>query len=203
MIKTKAGAMPPHLKFAGTLLAATAIAIATMAAPAQAQFGGLLRGRQAVEAATTEGCASGSSSSVGSRIMGSLLGSAANDAASRAGVSAYVPMSEFTDQLSTVIACKLDPQEQAQAAEATLAATRGGGEDGTGAPQVGASSAWQSNTREDVSGTSTVTGRERSRGNDGLDCIMVTDVVIVRGEETRADKRMCRRPGSARYSIEV
>lgn len=193
--------MPLHLKSAGTIL--SVIAVATMAAPAQAQLGGFLRGRQAVEAASTEGCASGSSSSVGSRIMGNLLGGAANDAASRAGVSAYVPVSEFSDQLSSAIACKLDPQEQAQAAEATLEATRGSGEDGTGAPQVGTSSAWRSNTREDVSGTSTVTGRERSRGNDGLDCIMVTDVIIVSGEETRAEKRMCRRPGSARYSIEA
>lgn len=177
-----------------------AIAVAAMAAPAQAQLGGLLRGRQAAEAATTEGCASGSSSNVGGRIMGSLLGGAARDAASRAGVSSYLPVSEFSDQLSTAIACKLDPQEQAQAAEATITATRGSGEDGTGAPRVGASSAWESTTRDDVSGTSTVTARERG-GGDGQDCITVTDVIIVRGEETRADKRMCRPPGSARYSI--
>lgn len=168
--------------------------------PAQAQLGGLLRARRAVEASTTEGCASGSSSSTGSRIMGNLLGGAANDAASRAGVSSYVPVAEFSDQLSSAIACKLDPQEQAQAAEATLEATRGTGEDGSGEAQVGSSVAWQSNTREDVSGTSTVSGRERGNA-DGLDCIMVTDVIIVSGEETRAEKRMCRSPGSARYSI--
>jgi hypothetical protein len=34
-----------------------------------------------------------------------------------------------------------------------------------------------------------------------LDCITVTDIVIIEGEETRAEKRMCRAPGSARYSI--
>jgi hypothetical protein len=50
-----------------------------------------------------------------------------------------------------------------------------------------------------VSGTSTVTRRERAKGD--VDCITVTDVVIVQGEETRAEKRMCRAPGSARYSI--
>lgn len=185
-----------------TILGTAACALLLTSLPAQAQLGGLLRGRRAVEAATTEGCASGSSSSVGSRIMGNLLGGAANDAASRAGVSAYVPVSEFSDQLSSAIACKLDPQEQAQAAEATLEATRGTGEDGLGAPPVGASSAWRSNTRDDVSGTSTVTGRQRT-GDNGLECIMVTDVIIVSGEETRAEKRMCRRPGSARYSIEA
>lgn len=191
--------MSPRLKIAGTLLAASAVA--TMAAPAQAQLGGLLRGRQAVEAASTEGCASGSSSNVGGRILGNLLGGAANDAASRAGVSSYVPVSEFSDQLSSAIACKLDPQEQAQAAEATLEVTRGTGEDGTGAPQVGTTSAWESATREDVSGTSTVTARERGGRGNGLDCIMVTDVIIVSGEETRAEKRMCRRPPAVRYSI--
>jgi len=42
-------------------------------------------------------------------------------------------------------------------------------------------------------------GREETEGE--LDCITVTDVVIVRGEETKADKRMCRPPGSRRYSI--
>ena len=36
---------------------------------------------------------------------------------------------------------------------------------------------------------------------NGLQCITVTDVIIVKGEETRADKRMCRRPPAARYTI--
>jgi hypothetical protein len=96
----------------------------------------------------------------------------------------------------------LDPEEQAQAADATLRATRSdqyAGEGEEGAPQVGSTASWQSETREDVSGTSTVTGREQTEGE--LDCITVTDVIIVRGEETRADKRMCRPPGSRRYSI--
>ena len=60
-----------------------------------------------------------------------------------------------------------------------------------------------------VSGTSTVTAREnpgRGRGigqgnGGGNDCITVTDVIIVEGEETRADKRMCRLAGSPRYTI--
>ena len=34
--------------------------------------------------------------------------------------------------------------------------------------------------------------------SDG-DCMTVTDVVIVDGQETRAPKRMCRRPPSNRY----
>ncbi len=168
---------------------------------AQAQFGGLLRrAREATNAAASgDGCSTGSSSNAGSRALGSMLRGAANDAAYETGVSSWVPSAEFADQLSTEIACRLDPQEQAKAAEATLEATRGGA-DGTGRPEVGQMAAWTSETREDVSGTSTVSSVERP-GRGGQDCIMVTDVIIVGGEETRAEKRMCRAPGSARYSI--
>ena len=184
-------------------LAIGAVALVAAATPAQAQLGGLLRRvtNSATSAPPTDHCAEGSSSSVGSRIVGNILSGAASDAASRAGVSSYVPMGEFSDQLSTAIACRLDPQEQQQAAEATIAATRGAGEDGSGVPEVGQMAAWQSNTRDEVSGTSTVTAREAVGGEEGLDCIVVSDVIIVRGEETRADKRMCRRPGAARYTI--
>ena len=60
--------------------------------------------------------------------------------------------------------------------------------------------AWTSNTREDVTGTSTVVA-SNDLDNAGLQCITVSDVIIVKGEETRADKRMCRRPPAARYAI--
>ena len=130
--------------------------------------------------------------------MGNLLGGAARDAANRAGVSSFVPVAEFSDQLSTSIACKLDPEEQKQAATATLEATRGAGEEGE--VEVGAMSAWTSGTREEVSGTSTVVARNDNESG-GVQCITVSDVIIVRGEETRADKRMCRRPPAARYAL--
>ena len=106
-------------------------------------------------------------------------------------------MAEVSDQLTNAIACRLDPEEQKQAAEATLAATRG---DDTGAAEVGASASWTSATREDVSGSSTVVGRNDD-DTTGVECITVTDVIIVKGEETTANKRMCRPPGSARYSL--
>jgi len=190
----KLGRMLVSVLAAGALIAPTA---------AQAQFGGLLRRAQGATnaAASSDGCASGSSSNAGGRAIGNILGGLANDAANRSGVSSWVPSAQYADQLSTNIACKLDPQEQAQAAEATLSATRGTGDDGTGRPAVGQMAAWTSDTRPDVSGTSTVTGRERGGRGGGDDCIMVTDVIIVGGEETRAEKRMCRAPGSARYSI--
>ena len=70
-----------------------------------------------------------------------------------------------------------------------------------GAPEVGQMAMWTSETRNDVSGTSTVTASDQQANADGLQCIQVTDVVIVNGEEARADKRMCRRPPAARYTI--
>jgi hypothetical protein len=188
---------------------AAPLALAGLAAPAQAQFGGLGRiindARNAAEndeeeeeEQTPEECEQDSSPSVGRAVLGGILGRASRDAANRAGIGSFVPVSEFSDQLTTAIACRLDPDEQRQAADATLEATRGTSEDGSA--EVGASAAWTSETREGVSGRSTVTGRQAEPG-DGLDCIFVTDVIIVEGEETRADKRMCRQPPSPRYSI--
>ena len=187
-------------------LAALAIPVAT---PAAAQFGSLIpRGAQNVlnDAQATDGCGEKKKSSAGSRILGGVLGRSARSAASQSGLSSFVPISEAADQLTTSIACRLDPEEQKQAAEATLRATRSlEGESDPGSkpappPPVGSTAAWQSETRQEVSGTSTVTSRDSAAGT-GLDCITVTDVVIVSGEETTANKRMCRPPGSRRYSL--
>ena len=186
-----------HIKWAG--IAASALALAVLSAPAQAQFGGILGGaiRGGANAAASpdrNGCPKGRKRSSGSRIAGGILGGAAGGAG---GVFSYLPVAQFTDQISAAIACKLDPAEQEQAAEATLTATRS---DGSGEAEVGSMAAGTSNTREQVSGTSTVVARDDD-DNDGLQCITVSDVIIVKGEETRADKRMCRRPPAARYAI--
>jgi len=186
-----------NLKSAG--LAASALALASLAAPAQAQFGGVFGGSRSSNR-TSDGCAEGRSRSTGSVIAGSILGSVAGSAAGRAGgVLNYVPVAAFTDTITASIACKLDPEEQKLAADATLEATRGT-EEGAAA-EVGQMAMWTSETREDVSGTSTVTASDTEVNADGLQCIRVSDVVIVKGEETRADKRMCRRPPAARYAI--
>lgn len=187
------------------VLVSTAI-VAGLMAPmvAHAQFGGILRRARGATnaAASSDGCASGSSSNAGGRALGNILGGLANDAANSSGISSWVPSAEFADQLDASIACKLDPAEQKKAADATLEATRGVDGDETRRPQVGQMAAWTSDTRADVSGTSTVSGVER-QGNDGRDCITVTDVIIVDGEETRANKRMCRIPPAVRYAIAV
>jgi surface antigen len=186
----------PNLKSSG--LAASALALAALAVPAQAQFGGLLGGSRNRTSNSDDKCAE-SNRSAGSRIAGGILGSLAGSAVGSAGgLLTYVPVASLTDQLTHSIACRLDPEEQQQAADATLEATRGV-EDGTSA-EVGQMAAWTSNTREGVSGASTVVASNEVDG-DGLQCIMVSDVIIVKGEETRAEKRMCRRPPAARYAI--
>jgi surface antigen len=174
--------------------ALAAMALAPL--PAEAQFSGILgSGKRGADKA--DACGKGKKGDKGRGILGGLLGGAVDEVTRGARLPSFVPVPSFSDQITESIACKLDPEEQKQAADATLAATR---TDDTGAPPpVGSSAEWTSTTREDVSGTSTVTRRDAASGSG--DCITVTDVVIIEGEETRAEKRMCRAPGSARYSI--
>lgn len=183
----------------GTIAAAVALAALAAPMPAQAQFGGLFGGHKKADDKTTDGCSNGKSRSVGSQIAGNVLGSIAGGAAARAGgVFSFVPIAGLTDQLTAAIACKLDADEQKQAAQATLDATRGAGD--TGDVAVGSSSSWMSMTRDDVSGSSTVIARNDA-AEGGEQCITVSDVIIVKGEETRADKRMCRKPPAVRYAL--
>lgn len=171
-----------------------------VAAPALAQFGGFSlpsfpsRSSSAASSGDSSGCPKGKSKSAGSSMLGGMLSQSLGRAASSAGVSSYFPTAEVAGTLTNAIACKLDPAEQKQAAAATLEATRGDNAD------VGASSSWSSKTRENVSGTSTVTARNDD-DRSGAQCITVTDVIIVNGEETTANKHMCRAPGSARYAL--
>lgn len=167
---------------------------------AHAQFGKLFRdARRGAETAASKACGEGKKGDVARGALGGLLGGIGGRTARRAGVTQFVPESEFANTISTEIACQLDPEEQKQAADATLEATRGAGEDGLEGPPVGQSASWTSGTRDDVQGTSTVTARTEAGDYD--DCITVTDVIIVEGEETRAEKRMCRVAGKGRYSI--
>lgn len=185
VLLARLGAFPALLALAGVA-----------APPAYAQFGGLgLPSLPSVPSSSSgsSGCPKGKSKSAGSAVLGGFLGKAVNNAASSAGVSSWVPTAEVADTLTNAIACKLDPDEQKQAANATLEATRGDAE-------VGSSSSWTSETRDNVSGTSTVVARN-DQDTGGMQCIMVSDVIIVNGEETRANKRMCKPPGGARYSL--
>jgi len=123
-------------------------------------------------------------------MFGSILGSIADNALGRAGVSTsvvgvHLPVGSL---LSDAIVSLLDCKEQQQAAAATNEAIRGG---------VGAEASWQSETRANVRGSSKVTGQQQLA--DGGQCMTVTDVVIVDGEETTVDKRMCRARGASAF----
>jgi surface antigen len=125
----------------------------------------------------------------GRRQGGSAIGSLGRGILGRIGGGRVGNIvSPMGSMLGDAIMNLLDCREQEQAAQATETATRGG--------NVGDSSSWQSESRPNVSGTSTVTAVDTSSGDD---CMNVTDVIIVDGEETTATKRMCKRPPSNRY----
>ncbi len=190
----------PHFTRMAGKVACTLAATALFATQASAQFGGfsipsIPRGSSS-SAKSSDGCPKGKSKSAGSSVLGGLLSQGLGRAASSAGVSGFFPSAEVADTLTNAIACRLDPEEQKQAAEATVEAMRG--------EDVGSTASWSSNTRENVSGTSTIIARNdepAGSSGQGRQCIMVTDVIIVNGEETTANKRMCRAPGSARYAL--
>ena len=192
---------------------ATAALCMVSALPAQAQFGGLGLGSLGRKSSTTatNGCPEGKKKSVGASIMGSMAGTVANRVGGR--FASFVPMPEFATILTNAIACKLDQKEQKQAADATLAVTRG--DESTGNVAVGQTAEWTSSSRKDVKGKSTIVAVEqvpaaappgKAKGKDkqlasASQCITVSDVVIVAGEETTASKRMCKAPGQARYTL--
>jgi NAD(P)-dependent dehydrogenase (short-subunit alcohol dehydrogenase family) len=124
-------------------------------------------------------------------MFGGMLNSLGGNLLGRAGVAGSVvslalPVGSYlTDELLK----KLDCKEQVQAAKATDQAVRGG---------VGTEVAWKSDTRPNVTGKSTVTGQEQLA--DGGQCLTVTDVVIVNGEETTVPKRMCKAKGASGYA---
>ena len=125
------------------------------------------------------------------RAIGSLIGGVASLVGGRSqdddkdGRIAFVPAAAM---LGEAIAGLLDCDEQERAAAATEEAVSGG---------VGTTASWTSETRPGVSGSSTVVALEQEAG--GGECMTVTDVIIVDGEETTAPKRMCRRPPSNRF----
>jgi surface antigen len=125
------------------------------------------------------------------RSMGGMLGGLARGLGGRVGgaASMMTNLLPVDQMLGEAIANMLDCREQQQAARATEEATR--------SATVGSTSTWRSESRPGVTGSSTVTAVQN--GSPQGDCMTVTDIVIVDGEETRAPKQMCRRPPSNRY----
>jgi hypothetical protein len=118
---------------------------------------------------------------------GGMLGGMARGMLGSMGgaASALLPVASV---LGSAIMDMLDCDEQQKAANASEEAVRGG---------VGTTTTWRSDSRPGVTGSSTVTAHNTTAA-DG-ECMTVTDVVIVDGQETRAPKRMCRRPPNNRY----
>lgn len=124
-------------------------------------------------------------------MFGSLLGGVADSVLGRAGVPTSIvgvslPVGSL---LSDALLKLLDCKEQQQAAAATNEALRGG---------VGTEAKWQSETRPNVRGVSKITAAEQLA--DGSNCMTVTDVVIVDGNETVVPKKMCRARGASGYA---
>ncbi|HEX9946229.1 MAG TPA: hypothetical protein VGA98_01695 [Allosphingosinicella sp.] len=125
-------------------------------------------------------------------MFGAIAGGIAGTALGHSGVgSTLIGIGlPVTSLLTDAIMRKLDCKEQVKAATATDNAVRGG---------VGTTSTWESDTRPGVKGSSTV--RDQRASADGGSCMLITDVVIVDGEETTVDKRMCRKPGGGNYVL--
>lgn len=132
------------------------------------------------------------------RLLGGIAGGIAGGIVGRgsgaaAALATALPVSLLVGEVITRL---LDCREQEQAAAATESAVAQAAEAGA-ERGVGTSVPWTSETRPGVTGFSVVTALDSEPG--GAQCMTVTDIVIVDGEETRAPKRMCRRPPSQRF----
>ncbi len=185
-------------KLGGAVLAVSLL----LPAPSLAQFGGLgsMIKKKPAATPTTDSSTATPAKSTGcdtpkkkktSAILGQIAGNVGGNMLGRTGIARFVPVAAFSSLLSDAIACRLDEKEQKQAAAATSEVTRG--------EKVGKTVEWTSDTRKDVKGKSTVT--QQTASADGTKCMMVADVIIVNGEETRVDKKMCRAKGAPGYTL--
>ena len=159
------------------LLAVAPVAMLS-AGPAQAQTQNPKQCQDTAEKKAKRSMFGGLANALGGSILGRVGGGAVWSLAMPAA-------SYFGDELLKLLDCK----EQQQAAKATDEAIRGG---------VGTEISWKSESRPNVTGSSKVTAQEASA--DGGQCVTVTDVVIVDGEETTVPKKMCRAKGATAYA---
>ncbi len=195
------------LACAGLVVSVPALVLPISAA--EAQFGGLLGRSPPSDTNTTQPQADSceaqtrsGSGGIGRSILRGALGAATSQVGRIGSVARFVPSLSVADALTNAIACRLDEPEQLKAKDATLEATR--------SETVGTSVAWTSDTRADVTGRSTIValedqpaarGRGRGGGVGGGRCMLVDDVILINGEETVAQKRMCRVPPETRYAL--
>ena len=169
---------------------ALVIAGLLVSAPA-ASFNSVPAAAQSPAPAQPQQCADTAQKKAKRSMFGGLVSGLGGSLLGRAGVAGNVislamPVGSYlTDELLKMLDCK----EQQQAAKATDDAIRGG---------VGTEVEWKSDSRPNVSGKSKVTASEQLA--DGGQCMTVTDVVIVDGEETTVPKKMCRAKGASGYA---
>jgi surface antigen len=137
------------------------------------------------------GAAAGQPNAAG-RVAGAVGGALLDRQLSRSGVYNWAVRSTMHNMLVDGIACMLSPKERQQAAKATETAVQRG---------VGATSEWKSTDRPGVVGRSTVASEQKQAS--GAICRVVNDVVIVNGEETTAQKTMCRQPGATGFTLQT
>lgn len=214
---------------AAAMMVASMVVVPVPNSAADAQLGGLLRSRPSPSPAPSPGgCEAQSNNSAGRSVLRGAIGAATSRVGAISNFAQFVPLAEVADTLTSAIACRLDNQEQLKAKGAT--------DQVVASEQVGTTVAWRSDTRENVTGTSTIVAidpepapaqpaqptRGAGRGNasptgnananttslasgdggvGGYRCMLVDDVIIVNGEETREQKRMCRVPPSTRYTL--
>jgi predicted lipid-binding transport protein (Tim44 family) len=168
------------------ILVSASLLLLPVAMPAAAQESA------AAQSGSGSACKTNPKKKRSSAMFGSMLGGIASGALGGrvGGMASYIPFNTFATLLTDAIACRLDEKEQKQAATATEEAVRGG---------VGSKSTWTSDTRQGVSGTSTVLAQSQTSG--GGSCMDVNDVIIVNGEETTVSKRMCREAGASGYTL--
>jgi hypothetical protein len=164
------------------------LVIAGLLAAAPAAF--LSAGPVGAQSANPQKCQDTPQKQARRSMFGNILGSLGGSLLGHSGVAgevvaAALPATSYlTDELLKLLDCR----EQQQAAKATDEAIRGG---------VGTEVSWKSESRPNVTGTSKVTGQQQLA--DGSQCLTVTDVVIVDGEETTVPKKMCKAPGASGY----
>lgn len=158
----------------------------------------------AQQAAAAQPSADASKCSPARRRGGGLLGALGRVAASSAvnsvlgsnpvtsTISSFLPVEDLLDETLLKLLCKDEQKKAAKATEdVTIQAERTGGN---------AKVEWQSESRKNVKGRSEVTGFE-SAGTGGGRCMKVRDVVIIDGEETKMEKRMCKQPPKPGYAM--
>jgi len=173
------------------IIVAAPLVIASLSVPtiAHANYG--------QQAAQNGQCTNSSERRARGRGIGNMIGGMAGMFGGRLGgvagtVTSMLPVGEL---LGEAIAAMLDQCEQQKAAQATTEVVEQAAERGDSA--VGTTVSWESETRPGVTGSSTITAVDTASANG--DCMTVTDIVIVDGEETRAPKQMCRRPPNNRF----